>query len=295
MITQNQPSTLDPPANVDAGVRLPLAEQQVTLVEPVRRRFGLRDLLRSGDVIRVVATRDFKARFKQAMLGPLWLVVQPAAMLAALFVAFDRIGSVSTGDIPYGVFALVGLTVWSYFQAGLSMGLMSVVMNSQLVRRTPCPRIAFPIGSLVAAVPSLAVTLVATLAVAAVLGYLSPRVVLLPAALVWLFLCTVAIILMLSALAVRYRDMQSLVPFILQVGVFVTPIGYSLASVSNPIALLMSLNPFTGMIEVWRWMVLGVNEVNELAVALSLGITAALLIVGWRVFTRLEVSMADDI
>jgi lipopolysaccharide transport system permease protein len=216
-------------------------------------------------------------------------------MLVALFVAFDRVGNVSTGGIPYGIFALVGLTVWSYFQAGLNMGLLSVVSNSQYVKRTACPRIAFPVGSLIAALPNLAITLVASLAVTAVFGYLSPRVLLLPAAIAWLFLCAVAMITLLSALAVRYRDLQSLVPFILQVGVFVTPIGYSLASVSDPLAVVLSLNPFTGIIEAWRWMILGVNNVNELAIGLAAGITVALLIVAWRVFTRLEVLMADEI
>jgi lipopolysaccharide transport system permease protein len=297
MIPSSQRATLEarPPAGAEPSEDAYPASQEVSLLEPAHRRFGFRDLIGSGDVIYVVARRDFKARFKQSLLGPLWLVVQPAAMLVALFVAFDRVGNVSTGGIPYGIFALVGLTVWSYFQAGLNMGLLSVVSNSQYVKRTACPRIAFPVGSLIAALPNLAITLVASLAVTAVFGYLSPRVLLLPAAIAWLFLCAVAMITLLSALAVRYRDLQSLVPFILQVGVFVTPIGYSLASVSDPLAVVLSLNPFTGIIEAWRWMILGVNNVNELAIGLAAGITVALLIVAWRVFTRLEVLMADEI
>jgi ABC-type polysaccharide/polyol phosphate export permease len=264
-------------------------------IEPVKSRLRLRDLYRDLPVVRVLAARDFKVKYKQSVLGPLWLFFQPIALLAAFLVAFKGLVGVETSGVPYVVFALIGLSVWAFFQAALTIGTASLVSSFQLVKLTPCPRLAFPTASLVASLPAMGVTTLVALVAAAATGSLSPRVLLLPLGIVWAFLLCMAAVAILSAITVRARDIMNALPFLLQVGVFVTPVGYSPEQLSSTVRLLVNLNPLTGVIDFWRWLFLAGQGLEAFPVLLSVGSTTALLFLGWWVFSRLEVTMADDI
>jgi ABC-type polysaccharide/polyol phosphate export permease len=275
------------------SARLGPAIEQV--IRPARRRVRLRQLPGEASVIRVLAARDFKVKYKQSLLGPLWLAIQPLLLLAGFLVAFRGIADVNTSGVPYVTFALVGLAVWTFFQAGMTIGSASVITNTAYVRFTPCPRPAFPIAALIASLPSCAVTLAGAIVAAAVTGDLSPRAVLLPFGVAWLLLLTAGAAFTTSALAVRYRDMISALPFLLQIGIFMAPIGYSLAELSQTVRVIVELNPLTGLMEAWRWMTLSGYETSaEPVIASALG-TILLAVVGWFVFTRLETTMADEI
>jgi len=150
-------------------------------------------------------------------------------------------------------------------------------------------------ASLVASLPALAITALATLIVAIGVGDLSPRVVMLPVAAVWLFLFTAGVVAISSAITVRFRDMLNILPFLLQVGVFVSPIGYPRSELGTNVQRIVDLNPLTGIIETWRWMVLPLESLPIFPVAVSLAETAILLVAGWFIFSRLEVKMADEI
>ncbi len=265
------------------------------VIRPAKRRIRLRDLPGDASIIRVLAGRDFKVKYKQSALGPLWLVFQPLALLVGLVIAFQNIADVQTAGVPYALFALTGLSVWSFFQAAMTIGTASVVTNINFVRFTPCPRHAFPIAGVIASLPSYAVTATAVLAAAAATGDLSARAVLLPLALLWLLVLTMGVVAISSALAVGLRDLNNALPFLLQVGVFLAPIGYSLAELSPAIRVIVSLNPLTGVIEASRWMLLSDYEASFEPIAVSLVATAVIAFVGWRLFTRLEPTMADVI
>ena len=273
----------------------PLEEDVRRVIVPAKRRLGLRDVFAHGAVIRVLAVRDFKAKYKQSALGPLWLVFQPTALLAAFLVAFRGLGDVQTSDVPYVVFALSGLAVWTFFQASMTIGASSVLTNAAFVRFTPCPRTAFPTAAVIASLPSFVITAVAAVIAAALTGDLSPRVVLLPFGLIWLLVLTMGAVWFVSALAVRYRDVISALPFLLQVGVFFAPVGYSLAGLSPFVRKIVELNPLTGLIESWRWMLLSGYSPHLPAVAIALVVTAVTAVMGWLVFSRLETTMADVI
>lgn len=263
-------------------------------VVPTKRRIRLAELHRDLPVVRVLASRDFKVKYKQSVLGPLWLLFQPLALFAGFLIAFRARGSLIHG-IPYVDFALSGLMVWSFFQAAMTIGGASMITNFNLIRFTPCPRLAFPIAAMVASVPSLAVPATGALAAAAVTGELSVRVVLLPIGFAWLFLLTVGIVILACSLAVRFRDIISVLPFALSLGLFLAPVGYPLVGLSHWLRVLIDINPLTGVLEACRWMVLAQYPPSELAIALSLLTTALAITVGWRVFTRLETTMADEI
>ncbi len=278
----------------EAGLA-PQVDQRVTVIVPTRRRVSLRQLFGVLDFLRVLASRDMKVKYKQSLLGPLWLIFQPLALLLAFIVAFKGLGNVQTGDVPYAVFALVGLSAWAYFQAALTICVPSMVSNMQLVRWTPAPRIALFASGLISSLPSLGVTAAAAIISAAITGHLSPRVLLLPAAGVWLIILTAGPAAILAALTVRFRDVISLLPFLLQLGSFVAPIGYSLASLSPTARHIVELNPLTGLIETMRWMVLSGYQPELGPILLALGITVVTTTLGWYVFGWSEVTMADVI
>jgi lipopolysaccharide transport system permease protein len=197
--------------------------------------------------------------------------------------------------VPYSVFVLVGLSAWAFFQASMTIGTASLITNIMLVRFTPCPRFAFPIAGILASLPTYAVTAAAALVAAAATGTLSPRALLLPLGLVWLFLLTAGVVTLAAAFTVRYRDIVQAMPFLLQVGLFLAPVGYPLHQLGPTIRQLVELNPLTGLIEAWRWMVVSGYGASPRVIGFSLLMTALVVMVGWRTFTRLETTMADEI
>jgi lipopolysaccharide transport system permease protein len=264
-------------------------------IRPARRRIRLRQLVEQRQIISVLAGRDLKVKYKQSLLGPLWLVFQPLALLAGFVVGFSRIANVQTAGIPYAVFALAGLTVWSFFQASATIGSASVVSNIQFVRYTPCPRIAFPPAAIIASMPTFLVTAAGAVIAAAVSGDLSPRVFLVPLVTCWLVVLTLGFVWVTSSLTVRYRDINSALPFLLQVGMFLAPVGYSIESLNTKAQAIIGLNPLTGVIETTRWALISGYHPLITPIAVSAAITVVLVIGGWRLFSRLETTMADDI
>jgi ABC-type polysaccharide/polyol phosphate export permease len=282
------------PGAASARATIALEPPRRRRIVPTKRRIRPTDIFHERSVVRVLAARDFKVKYKQSLLGPLWLVFQPLALLAAFLVAFRGLADVEPG-IPYVAFALSGLMVWSFFQASMTIGTASLITNIVLVRFTPCPRLAFPVASTLASVPTLAVTAVGALVAAAVTGTLSPRVVLLPIGFVWLFLLTIGTVIISASLAVRFRDIISVVPFFLQLGLFLAPVGYPLSALSDPVRVLIDLNPLTGLIEVFRWALLAGYFPSFEPIGVSIVMTAVVALSGWLLFSRLETTMADEI
>lgn len=271
-----------------------LESPEIKRIVPAKRRLRVAELRHQLPVIAVLASRDFKVKYKQSLLGPLWLFFQPFALFAAFLVAFRGRGAVGHG-IPYVVFALTGLIVWSFFQAAVTIGTASIITNYHLVRFTPCPRLAFPLAGIVASLPSLIVPAFAALVAAAVTGTLSPRVLLLPVLFAWLVVLTGGVVALACSLAVRFRDIISVLPFMLTLGLFLAPVGYPLSGLSHGLRGVIDVNPLTGLLEACRWMMLSGYQPSVTAIAISLVASSAVVTLGWRVFTRLETTMADEI
>jgi ABC-type polysaccharide/polyol phosphate export permease len=269
-------------------------ESPPTIIRPAKRRVRLRELVTGFEVARMIGQRDIKAKYKQSALGMLWLLIGPLGMLIAVTIAFSGVTSVHTGDVPYMVFALVGLTVWTYMQMSITIGATAIVGNSSLVRRSTVPRLALVFGGLLGNLPAASVMLAASVVLAAIYGVLPLQAFLLPVLLVWLLALVGGIALLISSVAVRFRDVTSVIPLVLQAGLFVSPVGYPLAGAPANIHTLLMLNPVSGMIEAWRWSLLGIAA-DTTVIAISLGWTALLAVSGWIVFSRLEVHFADVI
>lgn len=246
-------------------------------------------------IVGVIAVRDLKLRYYQSVLGPAWLIFQPLALLAALLVAFDRDSHAPINHVSYVLFALVGMCVWSFFQSSVVTGTSCLLSNETLVRRSACPRIAFPLASVATALPILCIVLAPSLAMAIVEGRLSLRVLFTPLAILWLIGLTSGTVWLVSAVAVYLRDVVAALPLLVQAGAFISPVGYATSSLSPAVRTLVDLNPLTGLIEVWRWVLIGGTALDPLAVTVSFIGTVLALAVGWDVFRRFEPTMADVI
>lgn len=267
---------------------------QEHIIRPVKRRVKISELWTSREVARMIGQRDIKAKYKQAALGPLWLLIGPAGMLLAVTIAFSGVTNVSTGDVPYVLFALVGLFVWTYFQLSITVGAAAIVGNTSLVRRSTAPRLALVFGALLGNLPAAAVMLSASLALAAAYGLLTLKALMVPLLLAWLMLLVGAVALLISSVAVRFRDVVAVIPLIIQAGLFVSPVGYPIEGAPATIKMVLTLNPISGLIEAWRWSLLDL-PVDTTIVAISGLWTVVLAIGGWWVFTRLEPHFSDVI
>ena len=265
----------------------------VVTLGPTKRRLRLKDIWATRRVAGMIGLRDMRVKYKQAALGPLWLVIAPLGMLAALTIAFSGVTDPQTSGIPYLPFVLTGLTVWTFISASMSLGAAVITTNAPLVRRSPLPRIALLGGSMAGNLPPLGVLLAFSLTAAIAYGLLPIQALLLPFLIAWLMLFTYATLLLISPVAVKYRDTLAIVPLIIQAGIFVTPVGYGIDGAPSTIKTLLILNPATGLIEAWRWALLDLPDPSVAAIAIAGGWTVLLLIAGWRIFGRLEVGFAD--
>jgi lipopolysaccharide transport system permease protein len=294
-------STSRPSPNVSSSLRDPLTaparrpdDTTVTLRIPTDARLRLRDLAGYGPLLRALASRDLKARYKQSALGPAWVVFQPLALLVAFSIGFKSVAHVQTEGVSYFIFAMVGLTVWTYFQASVMASTGSIVNNYALVRWTACPRLALPLATLIASSPSFGVTVLVSLVAAAIGGYVWLGTLLLPVLALWLLLLTGSIAVLLAAISVRARDVVSAVPFVLQVALFLAPVAYSTSQLSSKLRTLIAVNPLTGLIDTWRWSLLGIHP-HMTSVAIGIGGTVLLVLLAWKTFSAIEVVMSDEI
>jgi lipopolysaccharide transport system permease protein len=273
------------------GAQAGLVDDTLHVSVPVPRRVHLSDIWTTRRVGWMLGWRDMKTKYKQSALGPLWLVLQPLGMLAAITIAFSKVTSVDTGDVPYVVFALVGLAVWTYVQMAITAAPQTLPSNQQVVRRSPCPRVAFVTGTLISVLPPLAVVLVASVVAAAISGSLSLEAVALPLLIVWLIVLMWGFTLLVTALGGRFRDAVALAPLVVQAGIFLTPVGYPLDAAGS-FADVLAFNPVSGLIEGWRWSLLGIAP-DGFAIGVALAETVAVVLLGWYVFGRMETRFSD--
>jgi ABC-type polysaccharide/polyol phosphate export permease len=265
----------------------------VRRVVPTRRRVGLSEIWTSLPVANMLAVRDYKARNKQSVLGPIWLILQPLGILGTFAVVFQGVAQVGTDGIPFPLFALVGTTVWTFVNATIAYGVRTHIINAKLIKLVPCSRIAYVTSAVTGALPNLLVPLLLTFATLPIYGRGLPlQFVAFPLCLAWLIVFLWSVTNLLAALNVRFRDVSSLVPFLIQGGMFLTPIAYPLSSASPPLSDVLALNPLTGIIESWRWAILG-STPGMLPMIVAMVATVVTAIAGWWVFVRLEPRFAD--
>jgi lipopolysaccharide transport system permease protein len=260
---------------------------------PTARRVRPGDLIATLPMATVLALRDFQSRYKQSLLGPIWLAVQPLTMLAGFTIVFGSVAKVDTEGIPYPLFAVVGIAVWTTFQSSVLYGTRSVVANKAILSSMPVPRLSFISGTMLGNVPQFIFMVLLAIAAVPVAGRaLGPELLLLPLCALWLFALLYAIVMPLAAWHTRYRDVGSVVPFMFQAGLFLSPIAYPLSQVPEGLRTVMELNPLSGIVEAWRYALLG-SDPSMLALGSAAVWTVVLLVAGWTIFARAEPRFAD--
>ena len=268
-----------------------------TVLQPPGRWSALKlgELWRYRDLLYILAWRDVKVRYKQALLGAAWAVIQPLILMSIFTLLFSRIADVPTGDVPYPVFAFAALVPWTMFASATVSSGNSLVGNQNLVSKVYFPRLVIPAGAVLAWIPDFVIGSGILFVIMAVFGFVPPvTIALLPLVMLATVLASFSVSVWLSALNVAYRDVQYVVPFLIQAWLFITPVAYPASSVPEGYRWLTGLNPMAWVIDLSRWALLGATA-SWLVVGLSLATTAVLLIGGLFYFRRVEHFFADVI
>ena len=254
------------------------------------------DLWRYRELLGFLAWRDIKVRYKQTVLGVLWALIQPAVTLAVFTFIFGRLAAMPSGSVPYPLLVLAGLLPWQLFAAAFSNASGSLVANTHLISKVYFPRLIVPLSSVAVALIDFAVVLVLLAGMCAWWQFVPDwRVLLLPVFIVLTLVTAIGTGLWLTALTVKYRDFRFVVPFLLQVGLFLSPVGFSSTNLPNWRAVY-SLNPMVGAIDGFRWCLLrGEPALDPVNLGISTTMAALLLVSGLWYFRRMEKSFADVI
>lgn len=277
----------------------PAEEFHLTIEAGRAERHYWRDLWRYRELLGFLAWRDIKVRYKQTVLGAAWALVQPAITLVVFTFVFGRLAKMPAGNLPenaYPLLVLAGLLPWQLFANSLSAASASLVGNTHLISKVYFPRLLVPLSSIAVALVDF-LFVVALYALLAVFHGLVPdwRVLALPLYIVLALAAALGAGLWLAALTVRYRDFRFVLPFLIQVGVFLSPVGFSTANVPNW-RLLYSFNPLVGIIDGFRWCLLrGDVELFWPAQIIAVGMTALFVWSGIWFFRRTERGFADII
>jgi lipopolysaccharide transport system permease protein len=239
--------------------------------------------------------RDIKVRYKQTFLGGLWAILQPVIATLVFGILFTTIAPIRGDGSPYTLFVFAGLVPWTFFANAVSLSSNSLVGSEQMIRKIYFPRLMVPLGT----VAALGLDMVISLAcMGLLLAYyrwpITIHLLFLPLFIAGSFLAAGGLGLFLSALNVRYRDVKYVVPFFTQMIFFLTPVVYPARNVPEHFRLLLGLNPMAGMVEGFRWAVLG-SAVNQNVVWVSGVVSIAMFTIGLFVFRRMEKSFADII
>lgn len=254
------------------------------------------DLWRYRELMAFLAWRDIKVRYKQAALGAMWAVIQPLVQVVLLTFVFGKLAGMPDGGVPYPLIVVCGLLPWQLFSNAFTGSGNSLVGNSHLISKVYFPRLVVPIASLGVALIDFTIVLVLTLIAACYFGYWPDwHLLLLPVFVLLALTIALGAGLWITALTVRFRDFRFITPFLLQIGVFVTPVGYRADFLPNWRDLL-ALNPLSGVVDGVRWCLLaGRTNLYLPGLGISILFALILLVTGLWYFRRVERQFADII
>jgi lipopolysaccharide transport system permease protein len=259
-------------------------------------RNDVREIWMYRDLLVLLIRRDISIRYKQSAIGVAWAVVQPLVLMTIFAVVFGRFAKLPSEGYPYPLFVLCALLPWLYFARSLSGSSDSLVNSASLVTKVYFPRLILPISKTVSGLVDFAIALVLLAGVLTWYGVMPGwELALLPVFILIAMLTALAVGLWLTALNVKYRDIGLIVPFIVQIWMYASPIAYSTTLVPERWRWAYSLNPMVGVVEGFRWALLGKASPDPVPMLLSLGVIVMLLIGGVAFFRRTESTFADII
>jgi lipopolysaccharide transport system permease protein len=280
---------------VTSGTYTESAFPKIVLAPPGERtQLGLRELWQYRELLYFLTWRDIKVRYKQTALGAAWAILQPVFMMVIFSLFFGRLGKIPSNGVPYPIFTFCALLPWQLFSHALIESSNSMVVNERLITKVYFPRLIVPLAAVLAGLVDFLIAF-AMLIVLLIYYHIEPtwRVLALPLFLGLEIISALGVGLWLSALNVKYRDVRYTIMFLVQLWLFATPVAYPSSLIPEKWRPLYGLNPMAGVVEGFRWSLLGNQEAPGAMLWVSCGVVVLFLIGGLYYFRRMEDHFAD--
>jgi len=292
-----------PAASLPAPCSPPHSPRPELILEAGRaERQYWRDLWRYRELFYILAWRDISVRYKQTVIGVAWAVIQPLSTMLIMTIIFGKVAKLpSEGDAPYALMVFAAMLPWQFFSTALSTASQSLVTNANLISKVYFPRMIVPASAVITSFVDFLVSFLILLGMMAWYRFVPDwRIVTLPLFIALAFLAAIGPGLLITALNVKYRDFRYVIPFIVQFGLYASPVAYSSTVIrqrfGETVFAVYSLNPVVGVVDGFRWAILGGQaEIYWPGFLLSLGTTAVFLAIGVRYFRKTEKTFADMI
>ena len=273
-----------------------VSAKNVTVIRPSRGWIPLRlqDLWKSRELLYFLVWRDIKVRYKQTVIGAAWAILQPFFTMVVFSLFFGRLAKIPSDGIPYPIFSYAALVPWMFFANGLSQSSDSLVSSANLIKKVYFPRLAIPIAAVMSGMIDFLLAFSVLLGIMFFYGIIPTwHVIWLPAFLILTLTTSLGVGLWLSAMNVQFRDVRYTVPFLIQFWLFSTPIAYPSSLLSEPWRTIYAINPMVGVVEGFRWALLGTKTAPGPMVIVSAVTAIIILISGAVYFRRMEKMFAD--
>lgn len=297
MVSDLKPRTLPPDTDADVGEqRSREREEPTVIIEPSGPwpRIDLRELWAYRNLFLFLVWRDIKVRYAQTVLGAGWAIIQPVLAMVVFTVIFGNFAKIPSDGVPYPVFSLAALVPWIYFSTALTTASNSLIANPNLITKVYLPRLVIPLAPVLAGLVDFAIALVILFAMMLAFGIVpSSGVAVLPILVLIMMMAAAGIGCLLAALNIQYRDVKHIVPFLVQVLMFASPIVYPMSLVPEAYRVAYALNPMAGVIEGFRSVLLGTNSISWSLLSVSAVSSVVFLTIGALYFRRMERVFAD--
>lgn len=257
-----------------------------------------RDLWRFRELFYILAWRDIKVRYKQTVIGAAWSIIRPLLTMIIFTIVFNKVAKLpSEGNVPYAILVYAAMLPWQFFANALSESSGSLVGNANLITKVYFPRLIIPASSVIVSLIDFAISFLILIALCLWYQYIpSWHIVFLPLFVVLVFFVAFGLGLLLTALNVKFRDFRYIIPFIIQFGLYISPVGFSSSIVPEKYQWIYSLNPMVGVIDGFRWCILNTNtSINNYSLIAAIVITILITIIGVQYFRKMEKGFADSI
>ena len=255
----------------------------------------LQRLWQYRELLYFLTWRDVKVRYKQTVLGAAWAIIQPLMTMIVFTLFFGNLANIPSDDIPYPIFSYAALVPWGFFASGLAKSSNSLVANSNLLKKIYFPRLIIPISNVLSGFVDFVLAFIVLLLMMPIFGTLPTiNIIWLPFFLLLAAVSSLGVGLWLSAMNVQFRDVRYIVPFITQLWLFITPIAYPSSLIENEaLRFIYGLNPMAGVVEGFRWALLGTDTAPGVVIIASSLVAVLLFVSGMYYFRRLEKNFAD--
>ena len=255
---------------------------------------NLSEVWTNRELLYFLTWRDIRVRYKQTLLGAAWAILQPLATMVIFSIVFGRLGKIPSDGVPYPIFAFTALVPWSFFAYSLTQSSNSLVASAALLKKVYFPRLLIPLASIFSGFVDFVIAFTVLMGLMLFYGITpTPNIVFLPLFVALAMTSAASVGLLLSAINVRYRDVRYTIPFLTQLWLFATPIAYPSTLVPEKWRALYGLNPMAGVVEGFRWSLLGTDTQPGAQILVSVAVTVLLLLLSLVYFRRAERDFAD--